>query len=151
MIGGFQVGPFQTNFQQQTGYRNIFTEISAVVNAPLIVQPTVEWIRSSTIPYAGVVTVNPPSGTVTNPFAVITLQASLGPPNSQDSVTVPNVVGEQAYLGKVACANAGLLVDNYVYVNTNGVTPALYIISQSLTAGSVVTFGTLITLTVSIG
>jgi hypothetical protein len=132
-------------------YRDIWTENGLVVNVGLISEPSIEWVTSSTVPYGGVVGVNPNSGTTVNQWTPVTLLASVGPPNTVQTVQVPNVVGLQSYQARVACSNAGLNIDNYVYQNTNGVVDPTYVVSQSLIPGEIVTFGTLITLTVSNG
>ena len=132
-------------------FRDIWTENGLVVNTGLISEPSIEWITDPTVPYSGVISISPSAGSVVPQWTPVILYASIGPPNSVQTVTVPNVVGQQSYQARVACFNAGLLVDNYVWYDTNGVVDPGYVVSQSLTPGSTVVFGTLITLTVSNG
>jgi hypothetical protein len=132
-------------------FRDIWTENGLVVNTGLISEPSIEWITDPTVPYSGVISISPPAGSVVDQWTPVTLYASIGPPNSVQTVTVPNVVGQQSYQARTACFTAGLLVDNYVWYDTNGVVDPGYVVSQSLTPGSTVVFGTLITLTVSNG
>ena len=131
-------------------FLDIWEQTNFVVNAGLIVTPIVEWVTSPTLPYSAVVEVLPASGTSVPQWTGVILQASLGPQTTQDNVLVPDVVGLQAYQGSSTCSEAGLLVNNYVYV-TGGTPGLMYITAQDLTPGSSVTFGTQITLTVSIG
>jgi beta-lactam-binding protein with PASTA domain len=63
---------------------------------------------------------------------------------------VPNVVGMQSYQAYVAVNQVGILVNTFVYANSNSV-PAGYVISQSLAAFTTVPTGTVIVLTVSLG
>ena len=132
-------------------FRDIWTENGLVVNTGLISEPSIEWITDPTVPYSGVISISPPAGSVVNQWTPVTLYASIGPPNSVQMVTVPDVVGQQSYQARTACFTAGLLVDNYVWYDTNGVVDPGYVVSQSLTPGAIVVFGTLITLTVSNG
>ena len=132
-------------------FRDIWTENGLVVNTGLISEPSIEWITDPTVPYSGVISISPSAGSVVNQWTPVTLYASIGPPTSVQMVTVPNVVGQQSYQARTACFTAGLLVDNYVWYDTNGVVDPGYVVSQSLTPGAIVVFGTLITLTVSNG
>jgi len=134
-----------------SAFRDIWTENGLVVNTGLISEPSIEWITDPTVPYSGVISISPSAGSVVPQWTPVILYASIGPPNSVQTVTVPNVVGQQSYQARVACFNAGLLVDNYVWYDTGGVVDPGYVVSQSLTPGSTVVFGTLITLTVSNG
>jgi len=134
-----------------SAFRDIWTENGLVVNTGLISEPSIEWITDPTVPYSGVISISPSAGSVVPQWTPVILYASIGPPNSVQTVTVPNVVGQQSYQARVACFNAGLLVDNYVWYDTGGVVDPGYVVSQSLTPGSTDVFGTLITLTVSNG
>ena len=129
---------------------SVYTEIANTVNSGLIVYPDVEWITSATVPYGQVVSVSPASGSSVAPWTVVTIQASFGTPQTASTSTVPNVVGKQAYQAGLDVYAAGLIINTNTYAN-DSVVPQSYVISQSLTAGSVVAPGTVMSLNVSMG
>jgi serine/threonine-protein kinase len=129
---------------------SVYTEIANTVNSGLIVYPDVEWVRNATVAYGQVVSVSPASGSSVAPWSVVTITASLGTPLTASTATVPNVVGMQSYQAGQAVAAAGLIINVNTYASSS-VVPQTYVISQSLTAGSVVAPGTVISLVISMG
>ena len=75
---------------------------------------------------------------------------SSGPQQTAPTATVPNCIGLQAYQAGSLVAAAGLIINTFVYA-TSSVVAAGFVISQSLSAGSVVPTGTVISLTISLG
>ena len=122
----------------------------AIVNLGLILTQPINWITSSLVPYGGVISMTPTPTSLLSAWTLISITVSSGPPNVASTVTVPNLVGLQAYQANTQAASAGLIVSTATYATSNSVAAGL-VISQSLTAGSTQAQGATITLTVSLG
>ena len=131
-------------------YTDLYVFIAQLINAGMMVQPNVNWITSSTVPYGKVISVVPVGGSVVNLWTYVTINASLGPAAGTTLNQVPNVVGQQAYDAERSCWNAQLDVGQRIYAFSNTVA-AGYIIAQSVASGTLQPPGTSIQLTVSLG
>jgi serine/threonine-protein kinase len=128
----------------------VATVIGKLVNEGLIVYPDIEWLRSDTFAYGTVSSITPAAGTQVSPWTVVKITVSLGPTNPAVSSTVPNLIGLQQYYAHQALQTSGLTWINDVY-GYSSVVPATYVIAQSIPAGTVVTPGTNVQITVSWG
>jgi eukaryotic-like serine/threonine-protein kinase len=100
---------------------------------------------------AGLVISQSIAGGTTEPlYTPVSFVVSSGPTVPILTTTVPNVVGLPSYQAGSTVSNDGLIINTFLYATSNTV-PAGYVISQSLTAGSVVPTGTIISLAVSLG
>ena len=131
-------------------YTDLYVFIAQLINAGMMVQPNVNWITSSTVPYGEVISVVPVGGSVVNLWTYVTINASLGPAAGTTLNLVPNVIGQQAYDAERSCWNAQLDVGQRIYAFSNTVA-AGYIIAQSVASGTLQPPGTSIQLTVSLG
>ena len=122
----------------------------AIVNLGLILTQPINWITSSLVPYGGVISMTPTPTSGLSAWTLISITVSSGPPNVASTVTVPNLVGLQAYQANTQAALAGLTVSTATYATSSTIAAGL-VISQSLTAGSTQAQGATITLTVSLG
>ncbi len=122
----------------------------AIVNLGLILTQPVNWITSSLVPYGGVISMTPTPTSGLSAWTLISITISSGPPSVASTVTVPNLVGLQAYQANTQAASAGLTVSTATYATSSTIAAGL-VISQSLTAGSTQAQGATITLTVSLG
>ena len=126
------------------------TEVAALVNAGLIVQPDVFWIPSNSVPYGYVISVNPVGGSVVAQWTYVQILVSLGPSTAASNVTVPSVTGLQQYAAHQAIGQAGLTWNVDLYAYSPSVAQS-YVISQTPAAGSSVAPGTTCQITVSLG
>ena len=147
---GWGSSALQTVGQPTSTYKDLWTEIAAIVNAGLFVTPSVQWVHSDVVPYGKVISVTPASGTTVGLYSYVTLVASLGPSVAAGFSTVPTVTGQQAYFAEQALATAGLSIGQRTYQNSSSIASG-YVIAQSVTGGTQQALGTIVSLTVSIG
>lgn len=124
--------------------------IFALVNAGLIVKPSVIYQSNPLVPPGYVISQSPPAGTVVNPWTPVQLVVSWGPVNYVEQFPVPFIVGIQQYQANTMLQIAGADVGRVTYAN-DPFTQAGYVLSQSLTAGTIVPFGTGVDYVVSLG
>jgi len=134
-------------------YRNplltIWQATYQVVNDNMIVYP-IEWVTSPTIPWGYVVSRTPyPDASQPN-WTYIKMTASLGPAAPIGYATVPNIVLLRSYDASTGLAALSLNLGTVSYANS-GTVPFGYVISQSVTAGTVVPTGTSVSYVVSLG
>jgi len=134
-------------------YRNplltIWQATYQVVNDNMIVYP-IEWVTSPTIPWGYVVSRTPyPDASQPN-WTYIKMTASLGPAAPIGYATVPNIVLLRSYDASTGLAALSLNSGTVSYANS-GTVPFGYVISQSVTAGTVVPTGTSVSYVVSLG
>jgi len=134
-------------------YRNplltIWQATYQVVNDNMIVYP-IEWVTSPTIPWGYVVSRTPyPDASQPN-WTYIKMTASLGPAAPIGYATVPNIVLLRSYDAITGLAALSLNSGIVWYANS-GTVPFGYVISQSVTAGTVVPTGTSVSYVVSLG
>ena len=134
-------------------YRNplltIWQATYQVVNDNMIVYP-IEWVTSPTIPWGYVVSRTPyPDASQPN-WTYIKMTASLGPAAPIGYATVPNIVLLRSYDAITGLAALSLNSGTVWYANS-GTVPFGYVISQSVTAGTVVPTGTSVSYVVSLG
>lgn len=131
------------------GPYDIYIKVSAIINAGLMVEPSVEWVHSPSV-FGTVISQIPPSGTVTSLNTQIALVASAGPADTQPTTTIPSIIGMQRNQASIAMFNARLLYANPTCQYDPSIA-ASYVISQSPAAGTVVAIGTMMSWVVSNG
>jgi beta-lactam-binding protein with PASTA domain len=124
--------------------------IFIAVNADLIVTQPIDWAYNPTVPYGYVISQSPPAGTVIPPFTPVHLVASLGPAPIVTQATVPTVTGLFLQDAQNSLTNSGCEWGRPVWQYSNSI-PGNVVISQSVTAGTLVPQGTIVILTVSQG
>lgn len=118
---------------------------SAVTGAGLVLG-TVTTQASSTVAAGSVISESPAAGTEVNVGSSVDLIVSSGP----GSVAVPNVVGDTSAAATTAIAGAGLVVSSQEAVPSSTV-PIGLVITESPAAGTLVSVGSGVGLTVSNG
>jgi serine/threonine-protein kinase len=124
--------------------------IYIAVNADLIVTQPIDWAYNPIVPYGYVISQTPAAGTVIPPFTPVHLVASLGPAPTVVQATVPFVTGLFLQDAQNSLTNSGCEWGRPVWVYSTSV-PGNVVISQSVTAGTLVPQGTIVILTVSQG
>lgn len=119
------------------------------VNAGLIIGQD-QWITNPTVPYGYVISQSPASGTVVPLWTVVNFVVSFGPGATVQTLSVPNVVGLEAYQAEQQCTALGMDINPRAYAYSATVARD-YVIAQSVAAGLVVNTSTPISMTVSIG
>lgn len=119
--------------------------VAAITAAGLVVGTVIEQISTS-YPPGTVLSQNPPPGTSVAPGSAVSYSVSIG----GGTVAVPTLVGLQRTAAEAAIVAAGLIVGP-VTTQTSPVIPIGQVIGQTPGAGTVVTLGTQVRLTVSSG
>jgi hypothetical protein len=131
---------------------DLWTAITQITEAGLTFQINYE---TSTTTLAGWIvpgTQYPPAGTLVTPGtpgSVVTFTVSTGPPLPLGPTTVPNLVGLPTQQAYDALQAASLSVTNLLWQVSS--TPDGIVIAQSIAAGTIVTAGTIVQMTVSTG
>ena len=120
-----------------------------VVNDNMIVYP-IEWIMSATVPWGYVISRTPYPDSAQPNWTYIKMVASAGPPASLGYTTVPDLTVLRGYDANTLLATIGLTLGTVTYANSSTVA-AGFVISQSVTAGSSVPLGTIVSYVVSLG
>ena len=121
-----------------------------LVNAAGMMIGSVLYSPSNSVAQGYVVSQSIPGGTTEPLWTSIQFTVSSGPQQTAPTATVPNLVGQPAYQAGQQAFAAGLTITTFLYA-TSPTVAAGSVISQSLTAGSVVPTGTNISLTISLG
>lgn len=125
-------------------------QASYLLNAASMMVGSVLYTASNTVPQGYVISQSIPGGTPEPLWTQIQFTVSSGPQQTAATATVPNLVSVQAYQAGSQAYAAGLTINTFLYATSSTVAAGV-VISQSLTAGSVVPYGTNIALTVSMG
>ena len=125
--------------------------VSQLVNDGLMVEPSILWESSDTVPQGYVISTVPADLTGLTDWTPVLITGSWGvgiapTPN----VTMPSVVNLQQYQAYEAVNAVGLIINTFQYANSSIVDQG-YVISQSPTGGTSLPPGTVCSLTISLG
>ena len=125
--------------------------VSQLVNDGLMVEPSILWESSSTVPQGYVISTDPAVLTGLTDWTPVLITGSWGvgvapTPNA----IMPNVVNLQQYQAYEAVNAVGLIINTFGYANSSTVDQG-YVIAQNPIAGSSNPPGTVCSLTISLG
>jgi beta-lactam-binding protein with PASTA domain len=142
--------PLLQNSNQSAAWVLLQDAIYKAVNASLIVTQPIQYQWDPVIPAGYVISQTPASGGVVPVSTPVYFVVSKGPQPAVTQATVPNVVGQWIQDAQNTLTNAGCEWGRPVWQYSSTVTGEL-VISQSVTAGTLVPRGTIVILTVSQG
>lgn len=149
-VAQITIGAFPpTVINSSPNFISIWDATYRCVNAGLIIGQD-QWVTNPTIPYGYVISQSPASGTQVPQWTTVNFVVSFGPGAVEQTLTVPSVVGMEAYQAEQACVAVGMDINPRAYAYSSTVA-ADYVIAQSVAAGISVYAGTPISMTVSIG
>lgn len=131
---------------------DVASAIQAIIEVGLV--PVIEYTPSGSVPAGSIIpgSQSPLGGTVVSPGtqgALVSFEVSTGASAAMGNVTVPNVVGQNAFLAQGLLAAMGLSLGKYLWVVSSAAQGT--VTAQSPAANASVSAGTIVTLTLSQG